>query len=117
MGRGACPLVPGRKGRCLYNEKLGRGACPQGVSVMEKIMIVEDDPKIGEYLRSYIMKYGYRVEVLEDFDNLMGVFRSFQPDLVLLDINLPRFDGFYWCRQIRLESICPVLFISARTGE
>lgn len=80
-------------------------------------MIVEDDPKIAEYLHSYIAKYGYRVEVLEDFENLMGVFRSFQPELVLLDINLPRFDGFYWCRQIRLESICPVLFISARTGE
>lgn len=84
---------------------------------MERIMIVEDDPKIAEYLHLYIAKYGYRVEVLEDFENLMGVFRDFRPELVLLDINLPRFDGFYWCRQIRLESICPVIFISARTGE
>ncbi|WP_100012916.1 response regulator transcription factor [Lentibacillus sediminis] len=84
---------------------------------MEKIMIVEDDLKIADYLNTYIEKYGYDVLKADDFEKLMDVFRKFQPDLVLLDINLPRFDGFYWCRQIRLESICPVIFISARTGE
>ncbi|TXL64495.1 response regulator transcription factor [Cerasibacillus terrae] len=84
---------------------------------MKKIMIVEDDPKIAEHLREYIEKYGYEVFVADDFENLMGEFRFFQPSLVLLDINLPSFDGYYWCRQVRLESICPVIFISARTGE
>src|SRR5699024_9177210 len=84
---------------------------------MEKIMIVEDDPKIAAHLQTFIEKYGYTGQVLDDFDNLMYTFREFQPDLVLLDINLPSYDGFYWCRQIRLESICPVIFISARTGE
>jgi len=44
-------------------------------------------------------------------------FNSFRAELVLLDINLPSYDGFYWCRQIRQESTCPVIFISARTGE
>lgn len=80
-------------------------------------MIVEDDPKLASYLHDFIEKYGYAVLTANDFENLMGAFRSFEPELVLLDINLPRFDGFYWCRQIRLESICPVIFISARTGE
>ncbi|TFJ93507.1 response regulator transcription factor [Lentibacillus salicampi] len=84
---------------------------------MEKIMIVEDDPKLAGYLHAFVEKYAYDVLTVDDFDNLMDVFRQFGPDLVLLDINLPRFDGFYWCRQIRLESICPVIFISARTGE
>lgn len=84
---------------------------------MEKIMIVEDDPKIAEYLRSYIKKYNYDVVVATDFQHLMDTFRKHDPELVLLDINLPSFDGFYWCRQIRIESICPVIFISARTGE
>src|SRR5699024_4535151 len=84
---------------------------------MEKMMIVEDDPKIAAHLQTFIEKYVYTVQVLDDFDNLMYTFREFQPDLVLLDINLPSYDGFYWCRQIRLESICPVIFISARTGE
>ncbi|MFD1361368.1 response regulator transcription factor [Lentibacillus salinarum] len=80
-------------------------------------MIVEDDPKIAEHLNGFIAKYGFDVFTADDFYNLMDTFRSFRPDLVLLDINLPSFDGFYWCRQIRLESICPVIFISARTGE
>lgn len=84
---------------------------------MEKIMIVEDDQKIAAYLQSYIEKYNYEVIVPTDFHNLMDTFRENLPELVLLDINLPSFDGFYWCRQIRLESICPVIFISARTGE
>ena len=80
-------------------------------------MIVEDDPKIADLLKSHIVKYGYNVHVVKDFDRVMDEFRSTAPDLVLLDINLPSFDGYYWCRQIRQESICPVLFISARTGE
>lgn len=84
---------------------------------MERIMIIEDDPKIAEHLRSYITKYNYECFIVNDFEHIMNSFRSFRPHLVLLDINLPYFDGFYWCRQIRLESLCPVIFISARTGE
>ncbi|MCT2535328.1 response regulator transcription factor [Aquibacillus koreensis] len=84
---------------------------------MEKIMIVEDDMKIADFLSSYIKKYGYEVTVAEDFERIMETFREVQPNLLLLDINLPRYDGYYWCRQIRKESICPVIFISARTGE
>ncbi|WP_019375585.1 response regulator transcription factor [Virgibacillus halodenitrificans] len=84
---------------------------------MEKILIIEDDPKIASYLESYITKYGFLVKSVVNFENIMQSFREYQPQLVLLDINLPYFDGYYWCRQIRKESICPVIFISARTGE
>jgi two-component system, OmpR family, response regulator YxdJ len=84
---------------------------------MQKIMIVEDDPKIAEHLQSYITKYGFHVSKVTDFDMVMEVFHEDKPDLVLLDINLPSYDGYYWCRQIRKESICPVIFISARIGE
>lgn len=84
---------------------------------MQKIMIVEDEPKIAEHLESYINKYGYLTVRVMDFDQVIEVFRDQKPDLVLLDINLPSFDGYYWCRQIRKESICPVIFISARIGE
>jgi len=89
----------------------------KGFAEMEKIMIVEDDPKISDHLKAFIEKYGYQAIAVEDFDDVMHVFHTEEPDLVLLDINLPKFDGYYWCRQIRLESICPVLFISARIGE
>ena len=84
---------------------------------MQTIMIIEDDPKIAEHLQEYIEKYGYHVIKVEDFDHVMESFHEHNPALVLLDINLPSYDGFYWCRQIRLVSICPVIFISARVGE
>ena len=73
--------------------------------------------KIAEYLCSYIEKYGYEVTIAKDFDKIMSTFRDVAPNLLLLDINLPSYDGYYWCRQIRKESICPVIFISARIGE
>ncbi|WP_077310491.1 response regulator transcription factor [Terribacillus halophilus] len=84
---------------------------------MKKIMIIEDDMKIAEHLCSHIEKYGYEVMIASDFENIMAAFLNVLPNLVLLDINLPSYDGYYWCRQIRQASICPVIFISARTGE
>jgi len=80
-------------------------------------MIVEDDPKIASHLEKDIQKYGYETFKVTHFENIMDDFKKFKPELVLLDINLPSYDGFYWCRQIRKESTCPVIFISARTGE
>ncbi|TWE05143.1 uncharacterized protein DUF3427 [Neobacillus bataviensis] len=71
---------------------------------MQKIMIVEDDSKIAEQLKIHIEKYGYDVTCVIDFEHVMNAFYDINPDLVLLDINLPSFDGYYWCRQIRKES-------------
>ncbi|GGG53911.1 response regulator transcription factor [Paenibacillus radicis (ex Gao et al. 2016)] len=84
---------------------------------MHKIMVVEDDPKIAELLLSTIKKYGYEGIRVHDFQHVLEEFHEAKPDLVLLDVNLPSYDGYYWCRQIRNASICPVLFISARDGE
>lgn len=84
---------------------------------MQKILIIEDDSKIAEHLQSYVEKYGYDATIVESFGDVMDEFHKQKPDLVLLDINLPSFDGYYWCRQIRKESICPIIFISARVGE
>src|SRR5690625_4584595 len=84
---------------------------------VEKILIVEDDPKLAQYLFDYVSKYGYEAEMVADFSKIVETFRDFEPHLVLLDINLPYYDGFYWCRQIRRYSTCPIIFISARTGD
>ncbi|MFD0695179.1 response regulator transcription factor [Paenibacillus sp. GCM10027628] len=84
---------------------------------MYRIMIVEDDPKIAELLQSHIEKYGDRGLIVTDFQRVLDQFQEMQPHVVLLDINLPSFDGFYWCRQIRTVSTCPIIFISARSGE
>lgn len=84
---------------------------------MAKILIVEDDPKLAEFLARDIEKYEHETLIVSNFDRVMDDFYSFSPALVLLDINLPSFDGFYWCRQIRKVSTCPIIFISARVGE
>lgn len=84
---------------------------------MQRIFIIEDDKKIAQYLQEEVQKYGYEVQVATDFTKIMDQFNTFAPDIVLLDINLPSYDGFYWCRQIRLVSTCPVIFISARVGD
>ncbi|MNC11973.1 Response regulator protein GraR [compost metagenome] len=84
---------------------------------MFRIMIVEDDPKIADLLLSAIEKYGYDVVRVKEFHQVLREFEQMRPDLVLLDVNLPSYDGYYWCRQIRSVSTCPVLFISARDGE
>ncbi|MEK3791768.1 response regulator transcription factor [Paenibacillus sp. FSL R7-0204] len=84
---------------------------------MPKILIVEDDPKIADLLLSAIEKYGYEGGRVKDFRQVLQEFEQVRPDLVLLDVNLPSYDGYYWCRQIRKISTCPVLFISARDGE
>ncbi|MWV45966.1 response regulator [Paenibacillus sp. HJL G12] len=84
---------------------------------MYKILIVEDDPKIADLLKSHIEKYGDNGIVIHDFDHVLEQFEALEPHIVLLDINLPSFDGYYWCRQIRQISTCPIIFISARSGK
>ncbi|MGD6832898.1 response regulator [Sutcliffiella halmapala] len=83
---------------------------------MHKIMIVEDDPKIAELLGSHIDKYGDESIMVKDFENVLDLFKQIDPSLVLIDINLPSYDGYYWCRQIRSVSTCPIICISARSG-
>jgi OmpR family two-component system response regulator YxdJ len=84
---------------------------------MYTILIVEDDPKLSALLKTYIEKYGYHAVDTEEFEHILHFFQKVKPDLVLMDVNLPKFDGYYWCRQIRTVSTCPILFISARAGE
>jgi OmpR family two-component system response regulator YxdJ len=81
---------------------------------VETIFIVEDDAKLAALLSAYLSKYEFRPIVVDDFNTVLESFEQSNADLVLLDVNLPRYDGFYWCRQIRKSSLCPILFISAR---
>ncbi|RLQ85070.1 response regulator transcription factor [Planomicrobium sp. Y74] len=83
----------------------------------QRIFIVEDDLKIAEMLAETLRKYHYDVETAKDFDRILDEAEAFDPHLILLDINLPSYDGYYWCRQLRLTTTCPIIFISARSGE
>jgi len=84
---------------------------------MYRIMIVEDEPKIADMLAAHLRKYGYEPLVAQFFHDLKNEFLQLRPHLVLLDINLPYYDGFYWCRQIRTVSNVPIIYVSARAGE
>lgn len=95
----------------------GSGDLFIGVFEMTKIMIVEDSEDIRKLLRNHLEKYGYDTVATTDFSSVLAMFERENPELVLLDINLPSYDGYYWCRQIRQHSTCPIIFISARSGE
>lgn len=84
---------------------------------MYRVFIVEDDGKIAAILKNKMEQYGYAAEAAYNFRDLLPELDAFDPQLVLLDINLPYFDGYYWCRQIRSRSNVPIIFISARAGE
>ncbi|WP_341973680.1 nisin susceptibility-associated two-component system response regulator NsaR [Staphylococcus aureus] len=79
-----------------------------------KILIVEDDFVIAESLASELKKWNYGVIVVEQFDDILSIFNQHQPQLVLLDINLPKLNGFHWCQEIRKTSNVPIIFISSR---
>lgn len=79
-----------------------------------KIYLVEDDQKLQALLASFLKKHGYDVTSPKDFSDIKNDFLRVSPDLVLMDVNLPYFDGFYWTTLIRQVSDCPIIFISAR---
>lgn len=89
----------------------------KGWDWMYKVLIVEDDDKIAHILEDHLQKYGYKSFRVQNFRHIKEEFVQVNPHLILLDINLPYFDGFYWCRQIRTVSNAPIIFVSARTGE
>ena len=81
---------------------------------MYKILIVEDDNTISSIIEEKLDKWGYKVLRASDFSNVISSYTSFEPHLVLMDINLPYYDGFYWCAKIRQLSNIPIVFISSR---
>ena len=80
---------------------------------MYRIMIVEDDRAIAQALARQLEKWGYEARTVEEFDQVLERFRQLRPDLVLLDISLPFYSGYYWCAEIRKESRTPILFLSS----
>ena len=80
---------------------------------MYKIMIVEDDEIISNSIASYLEKWQYNTCEVQNFQNVVHEFVEYSPDLVLMDINLPYFDGYYFCEKIRKISKVPIIFISS----
>ncbi|WP_207694576.1 DNA-binding response regulator [Enterococcus sp. DIV0212c] len=81
---------------------------------MAKIMIIEDETTIRELISEELQKWQFETFGTTDFNNVLEDFQREEPQLVLLDINLPVFDGYYWCQKIREISKIPIIFISSR---
>ncbi|MBV7392326.1 MULTISPECIES: two-component system response regulator SapR [Enterococcus] len=81
---------------------------------MAKIMIVEDEAVIAGLIRDELIKWRYDVFQVTQFNDVFADFEIEEPQLVLLDINLPVYDGYYWCQKIREVSKVPIIFISSR---
>ena len=84
---------------------------------MPKIIIIEDTETIREELKTFLIRYDYEVVAPTNFENIISETLSEEPDLILLDINLPVFDGYYICREIRKKSDVPIIVVTSRNNE
>ena len=80
---------------------------------MHRIFIVEDDAVIADVVERHLSGWGYQVRQCRDFEHVLEEFAAFDPQLVILDISLPFFNGYHWCRSIRQVSKVPILFLSS----
>lgn len=83
---------------------------------MFKIMVIEDDLALKNQISEELIKWGHNLHPIDNLEDILSEFKSFEPQLLLLDINLPFYDGFYWCNQIRQFSKIPIIFISSRNS-
>ncbi|MBU3136276.1 response regulator transcription factor [Clostridium gasigenes] len=84
---------------------------------MRKILIIEDTEKIRNELKELLIRYGYEVEAPSDLDNIVDHVNKEKPHLILLDINLPVYDGYYICREIRKTCDVPIIIVTSRDSE
>ena len=80
---------------------------------MYKIFLVEDDETIAKMVKNHLEKWDYEVRIAQKFDLIMAEFADYEPQLVLMDIGLPFYNGYHWCTQIRKVSNVPVVFLSS----
>jgi DNA-binding response OmpR family regulator len=80
-----------------------------------RILIVEDDGVISSEIAQNLARWGFEAYAVKDFSDVLAEFEYFMPHLVLMDISLPFFNGFYWCSKIREKSMAPIIFLSSRT--
>ncbi|MBB3113061.1 OmpR family two-component system bacitracin resistance response regulator BceR [Paenibacillus phyllosphaerae] len=81
---------------------------------MFKIMLIEDDATLFHEIKERLSQWSYEIYGIGQFDRVMQEFAEAGPDLVIIDIQLPKFDGFHWCRMIRSHSNVPIIFLSSR---
>lgn len=81
---------------------------------MFKILLIEDDATLFKEMKERLSQWSYSVYGINDFARVMEEFTAVEPDMIIIDIQLPKFDGFHWCRMIRSHSTVPIIFLSSR---
>ena len=81
---------------------------------MGKVLVADDDKNICELLRLYLVKEGFQVVLAGDGEEALARFSAENPDIILLDVMMPRLDGWQVCREIRKKSECPIIMITAK---
>ena len=84
------------------------------MAVKQKILIVDDDANIAELISLYLLKECYDTKIVEDGESALHEFKTYQPNLILLDLMLPGIDGYQVCREIRTQSNVPIIMLSAK---
>ena len=84
---------------------------------VERIFIIEDDVKIRNELKAFLEKYGYECMASDGFDNVVDDALISKSHLILLDINLPLYDGYHICREIRRSSDVPIIMVTSRDSD
>ncbi len=79
-----------------------------------KVLLIEDDVTLFKEIKERLVQWSYDVYGIQDFNDVMRDYSEIKPDLVIIDIQLPKFDGFHWCRMIRSHSKVPIIFLSSR---
>ena len=80
---------------------------------MNKILVVEDDITIAKSICMHLEQWQFETKYIEDFQKVVEEFNAYQPDLVLMDVTLPYYNGFHWCQMIRRQSNVPIIFVSS----
>ncbi len=104
-------LFPQRSNKYNENRAPNRNECGERKL---NILLIEDDTTLFQEIKQRLEQWSYNVCGIRDFSRVLEEFSDCKPHLVIIDIQLPKFDGFHWCRQIRAHSNVPILFLSSR---
>ena len=103
----------GRWSKKIIDDIIDKKGTGERSMIQYKVLIIEDDLNAAQSISNFLSAWGFQCEYLKDFGQVTDQFISFRPEIVLLDITLPHYNGYHWCEEIRKISKVPIIFISS----